>query len=84
MHTCLRAPVESQLHDTSKPEIKQIIHNVHEVLGNINEFASKVRTGSWTGATGKQLVNLIVVGIGGSYLSIEFVYEALRSHPQYK
>jgi glucose-6-phosphate isomerase len=27
---------------------------------------------------------LIVIGIGGSYLSIEFVYEALRSHPKYK
>lgn len=24
-----------------------------------------------------------MIGIGGSYLSIEFVYEALRSHPQY-
>jgi len=43
-----------------------------------------VRSGSWTGATGKKLTNLIVIGIGGSYLSIEFVYEALRSHPQYK
>jgi glucose-6-phosphate isomerase len=27
---------------------------------------------------------LIVIGIGGSYLSIEFVFEALRSHPTYK
>lgn len=43
-----------------------------------------MRGGHWTGATGKKLNNLIVIGIGGSYLSIEFVYEALRSHPQYK
>lgn len=43
-----------------------------------------MRSGSWTGATGKPLTNLIVIGIGGSYLSIEFVYEALRSHPKYK
>ena len=28
--------------------------------------------------------NLVVIGIGGSYLSIEFVYEALRSHPKYR
>ena len=28
--------------------------------------------------------NLIIIGIGGSYLSIEFVYEALKSHPLYK
>lgn len=25
-----------------------------------------------------------MIGIGGSYLSIEFVYEALRSHPDVK
>ena len=24
---------------------------------------------------------MVTIGIGGSYLSIEFVYEALRSHP---
>ena len=28
--------------------------------------------------------NLIVIGIGGSYLSIKFVFEALKSHPLYK
>lgn len=32
--------------------------------------------------TGKLLKNLVVIGIGGSYLSIEFIYEALRSHPE--
>ena len=60
------------------------MHNVHDVLANIKAFAAKVRSGEWTGATGKKLTNLIVIGIGGSYLSIEFVYEALRSHPKYK
>ena len=43
-----------------------------------------MRSGDWKGASGKELKNLIVIGIGGSYLSIEFVYEALRSHPVYK
>lgn len=58
--------------------------NVHDVLENIHGFSEKVRNGEWTGATGKKLNNLIVIGIGGSYLSIEFVYESLRSHPKYK
>jgi glucose-6-phosphate isomerase len=57
---------------------------VHTVLGSIRNFSERVRSGDWSGATGKKLINLIVIGIGGSYLSIEFVYEALRSHPQYK
>jgi glucose-6-phosphate isomerase len=64
--------------------VKEIIDNVHQVLGNIKKFAGRVRSGEWTGASGKKLTNLIVIGIGGSYLSIEFVYEALRSHPKYK
>ncbi len=64
--------------------MKNIIDNVHKVLGSIREFAEKVRSGAWTGATGKKLVNLIAIGIGGSYLATEFVYEALRSHPEYK
>ena len=50
--------------------MKEIINNVHTVLGNIKEFANKVRSGEWTGANGKKLTNLIVIGIGGSYLSI--------------
>jgi glucose-6-phosphate isomerase len=31
------------------------------------------------GHTGKALTNVVVIGIGGSYLSLEFVYESLRS-----
>jgi len=64
--------------------MKTILTNVHSVLNNIKHFSEIVRTGQFNGATNKQLVNLIVIGIGGSYLSIEFVYEALRSHPKYK
>jgi len=28
------------------------------------------------------LLNTVVIGIGGSYLGIEFIYEALRTHNQ--
>ena len=34
------------------------------------------------GATGKQLKNVVSIGIGGSYLGPEFVHEALRFHPE--
>lgn len=64
--------------------MKGILENVHEVQKNIKVFSEKVRSGEWKGASGKNLSSLIVIGIGGSYLSIEFVYEALRSHPKYK
>lgn len=37
-----------------------------------------MREGTLVGHSGKSLQNTLVIGIGGSYLSIEFVYEALR------
>lgn len=40
------------------------------MLGRIKTFSEKVRKGELKGATGKNLNNLIVIGIGGSYLSI--------------
>ena len=43
---------------------------MHEVLGRIKTFSEKIRSGGLKGATGKSLTNLIVIGIGGSYLSI--------------
>ena len=39
-----------------------------------------IREGKAPGFTGRTLRNVVVIGIGGSYLGIEFVYEAIRSH----
>jgi len=38
-----------------------------------------VRDGAWLGATGKQLTTVVAVGIGGSYLGPEFLFEALST-----
>jgi glucose-6-phosphate isomerase len=37
-----------------------------------------VRKGEVLGYSGKKLVNTLIIGIGGSYLGPEFVFEALR------
>ena len=66
LHTCLRAPIDSEIHNS----VGHVMKDVHEVLGNIKVFSEKVRKGELKGATGKDLTNLIVIGIGGSYLSI--------------
>lgn len=60
---------------------KNVVEDVHEILKRIEGFSTEVREGRVKGLTGKPLKNLVIIGIGGSYLSIEFVYEALRSHP---
>jgi len=50
---------------------------VHEVLGRMRRFADEVRSGAWTGATGRRIRNLVNIGIGGSDLGPAMAYEAL-------
>ena len=80
LHTALRMPKGSSL----EVDGKDVVKDVHEVLEAIRHFSEAVRKGDIKGATGKQLRNVVTIGIGGSYLSIEFVYEALRSEPSCK
>jgi glucose-6-phosphate isomerase len=45
-------------------------------------FAGRVRSGAWTGHTGKRIRNVINIGIGGSDLGPVMAYEALRHYSQ--
>src|SRR5260221_1923355 len=45
-------------------------------------FANRVRTGTWTGYTGKRIRNVVNIGIGGSDLGPVMAYEALRHFSQ--
>ena len=54
---------------------------VHAVLDQIEDFSARVRRGEWTGVSGLPLTTVIAIGIGGSYLGPEFLYEALRCDP---
>ena len=58
---------------------KNVVPDVHEVLGRIKAFSERVRSGEWKGATGKPIQSFVIIGIGGSYLGPEFLYEALRA-----
>jgi len=75
MHLALRADRE----DEYMVDGNNVVSDVWEVLDRIEAFTNSVRNGEWVGATGKPLVNVVSVGIGGSYLGAEFVYEALRT-----
>ncbi len=74
LHTALRAPKSSSL----VVDGVDVVKDVHAVLDNIEDFSNQVREGKRRGVTGKVLKNIISIGIGGSYLGPEFVYEALR------
>ena len=75
MHMALRASEA----DTYVVDGTNVVPDVHAVLKRIAAFAESVRSGEWTGASGKKLTHVVSVGIGGSYLGPEFVFEALRS-----
>jgi glucose-6-phosphate isomerase len=57
---------------------QDVVAEVHQVLRRMGAFADNVRSGEWTGYTGKRIRNVINIGIGGSDLGPVMAYEALR------
>lgn len=55
-------------------------NGVNTVLEHMKTFSEQVRSGQWTGYTGKKLTNIVNVGIGGSDLGPVMVTEALRHY----
>jgi len=76
LHTALRLPADAEL----EVDGHDVVAGVHEVLGRMYEFAEQVRSGSWTGATGKRITTIVNIGIGGSDLGPVMAYEALRPY----
>ncbi|MFI9805377.1 glucose-6-phosphate isomerase [Streptomyces sp. NPDC052301] len=75
LHTALRAPRDAVV----EVDGENVVPAVHAVLDKMADFAGRVRSGEWTGHTGKRIKNVINVGIGGSDLGPAMAYEALRS-----
>merc|ERR1719326_69184 len=61
---------------------KDVVPEVWSVLDAIKSFSDKVRSGEWKGHTGKPLTDVVCIGIGGSYLGVDFVFEALKTDPK--
>ncbi|MGW3210419.1 glucose-6-phosphate isomerase [Streptomyces sp. NPDC001135] len=75
LHTALRAPRDAVI----EVDGQNVVPAVHAVLDKMSDFADRVRSGSWTGHTGKRIKNVINIGIGGSDLGPAMAYEVLRS-----
>ncbi|KAI0565802.1 glucose-6-phosphate isomerase [Gracilaria domingensis] len=75
LHTALRAKRSEVL----MLDGVNVVEQVHSVLTRIRKFTDLVRSGKHLGATGKHIKNFVAVGIGGSYLGPDFVYEALKT-----
>ncbi len=74
LHVALRAPRGTSI----IVDGENVVPQVHAVLDKMSDFASRVRSGAWTGHTGKRIRHVINIGIGGSDLGPVMAYEALR------
>src|SRR5262249_16325092 len=78
LHVALRAPRGQSI----VVDGVDVVPEVHAVLDKMSAFADRVRSGAWTGHTGKRIRNVINIGIGGSDLAPVMAYEAPRHYTE--
>ncbi len=76
LHVALRAPRSASI----VVDGVDVVAEVHGVLDRMAEFAERVRSGAWTGHTGRPIAAVVNIGIGGSDLGPVMAYEALRHY----
>jgi glucose-6-phosphate isomerase len=74
LHVALRAPRSASI----VADGRNVVDDVHAVLDRMADFANRVRSGAWSGFTGKRIRTIVNIGIGGSDLGPAMAYEALR------
>ncbi|CEL61787.1 glucose-6-phosphate isomerase [Rhizoctonia solani AG-1 IB] len=73
LHTALRNFSNNYVSEPGADEVPG-------VLAHIKEFSESVRSGQWTGYTGKKIDAIVNIGIGGSDLGPVMVTEALKPY----
>ncbi len=76
LHTALRLPRGAAL----TVDGQDVVADVHAVLDEMGDFTDRLRSGEWTGATGKRIETVVNIGIGGSDLGPAMAYQALRHY----
>jgi glucose-6-phosphate isomerase len=76
LHIALRAPADEPIFVDGR----DVVADVHAVLDRMAAFCERVRSGVWTGHSGKRIRNVINIGIGGSDLGPVMAFEALRHY----
>src|SRR6266566_59206 len=74
LHVALRAPRDQAI----IVDGENVVSQVHAVLDQMADFSNRVRSGAWTGYTGKRIRTIINIGIGGSDLGPAMAYDALQ------
>ncbi len=76
LHVALRAPKDQSI----VVDGENVVPAVHAVLDKMANFSNRVRSGAWTGYTGKRIRNIVNIGIGGSDLGPYMAYDALKHY----
>jgi glucose-6-phosphate isomerase len=76
LHIALRTPPGVRI----PVDGKDVVPDVHAVLGRMAAFSERLRAGAWTGHRGQRIRNVINIGIGGSDLGPVMAYETLRHY----
>ncbi|GLG99379.1 hypothetical protein R5R35_011065 [Gryllus longicercus] len=74
LHTALR-------NQSTTPVItdgENVMPKIHDVLNQMREFTEMVISGKWKGHTGREIEDIVNIGIGGSDLGPVMVTEALK------
>ena len=85
-----RPALHTLTRENFRPGDNDFLNSVKEELNTVDSqikaFASKVRAGSFIEGKKRHITHAVVVGIGGSYLGCEYVYNALLQshHPDIK
>ncbi|MFV0150843.1 glucose-6-phosphate isomerase [Empedobacter stercoris] len=79
-----RAVLHTALRNRSNEEVlvdgKDVMPQINEVLEQMKSFSEKVISGEWKGFSGKEITDVVNIGIGGSDLGPVMATEALKHY----
>lgn len=78
LHTALRRPC----HESLVVDSRNIMQEVEAVLNTMESMIHQIESGMWKGATQQIITDVVNIGIGGSDLGPQFLYDALTPYHQ--
>jgi glucose-6-phosphate isomerase len=83
-HTEGRAVLHTALRNRSNKPVmvdgEDVMPKVNAVLAKMKQFCEQVHSGNWVGFTGKQITDIVNIGIGGSDLGPAMICDALEPY----
>lgn len=77
LHIALRA---SKAQQSLMVDGVNVLDEVRSTLEQMEKFVNQLHSGHWLGYTGKEITDVVSIGIGGSYLGPKVVTEALTPY----